>query len=74
MKKQSRRWRVFGAPAAIGALTMAGLAIGLSLGAAGQNLSSALVGSPVAVVVWVWLRVRLRRLGAATSPARYRRG
>lgn len=74
MKQASDGWRVFGVPAAIGALTMAGLLAGLLWGEAGHFLSWAGVGSPVAVAGWVWLRVRLRRRGVVTSPARCRCG
>jgi len=74
MKGPSNGWRVFGAPVAIGALTVAGLLAGLLWGEAGRYLSWACVGSPVAVAGWVWLRLQLRRRGGVTSPARCRRG
>jgi hypothetical protein len=74
MNKPSNAWRVFGAPAAVALLTLTGLVAGLLWSEGGRYLSWACVGSPVAVVVRIWLRIQLRRRSAAILPARCRRG
>ena len=59
MKGLSDALRVFGAPAAIGVLTIAGLFAGLVWGEGARLLAWIGVGSPVVVAALAWLRVHL---------------
>jgi len=53
----SRLWiRVFAAPILLAAATITGLLAALLWGAAGQYVAWVTVGSPVLVVLGVWLR------------------
>ena len=53
----ARLWiRVFAAPTLLAAATITGLLAALLWGAAGQYVAWVTVGSPLAVVAWVWGR------------------
>ncbi|KWV58612.1 hypothetical protein AS156_34095 [Bradyrhizobium macuxiense] len=58
---RSQRWiAVFGAPIVLGVLSMVGLLAALLLGDVGRYLSWLMVGAPVLVIAWAWLRLRFR--------------
>ncbi|MBR0801152.1 hypothetical protein JQ615_37940 [Bradyrhizobium jicamae] len=55
------RWSgVFGMPIVVATLALCGLLAALLLGDDGRRFSWLAVGSPVAIVAWVWLRLRFR--------------
>jgi hypothetical protein len=55
--RSSRLWiGVFGAPVLLAVLTVAGLLAALLWGEVGRYVAWMTVGSPVLVILWVWLR------------------